>query len=155
MPGGDFDPNEARRHFKLAEIVGSGGDEDLFLIALDKERRHFLRERLGYLWPAQIRLQHAERHQMGAWLFITGEGWEPGATVRFFADGISWRNGAPLDLGVFDVVDGPGGPGPVDVVIDARFQQTPGDRWTPVTVRAVGGGETASTGVPAFAFYTA
>jgi hypothetical protein len=148
MTLGTFDPSQAEQHGGgAAQAVEQ--DSVYFAPFAPPDARERLHDALAALWPASIDVQ-AATFATGGEILISGRGWETGATVEFFADGIAHRS-EPLALG-FSVSETTGG------YVQGYFRNTyaaqvPEDQRTPVTLRAVGGGETATAPIPDFVFY--
>jgi hypothetical protein len=111
--------------------------------------KHF-QEHIRMFWPAEITVRH-QNTQMGAYISTTGGFWMPGDTVHLYADGISWHNNGQ-QLAIDSVTAD--AEGNISSTVDQRFEETPRDRWTPVTIRAEDDdGRKATAPGPDSAFY--
>ncbi|HEV2887837.1 MAG TPA: hypothetical protein VGX49_13055 [Jatrophihabitans sp.] len=147
--GHAFDPaNDGEIKQTAAEAV-----DDSLLVRpfspLDDESRQRIQDAVGELWPATIRVLGVVKDQTGGSVAIGGDGWSSGSTVTFYADGIAGST-APLVLGQDNSVSPSGR---VEGFFDYRASSVPADQQTPVTLRAEGGGESATCSLPDFVFY--
>ena len=150
--GSSFNPqNEGEINVTAAEAVEMSNDDSLLLrpfSPLDNEARQRIQDSIGELWPATIQAV-PEPNQTGGSVIVRGDGWQAGSTVTFYLDGIARRN-APLAIGRGDSVSATG---KVEGYFEYRAAQVPVDEQTEVTLRAEGGGESASCPVPSNVFY--
>ena len=144
--GYPFKPGDLYAKAGVEEVVKEG---EAFMLPLDRVRDSFF-DVFGHVTPPTITVT-CERHQLGAWIHVTGGGWTPGATVRFTAIGVSYKAG-PYSIGGFDNADPTGR---IDIWLDTRVQHVPQEQWTPVTLHAKedGSNKEATASLPYYTFY--
>mgnify|MGYP001011272123 FL=1 len=93
-----------------------------------------------------------DANQEGGTITVRGAGWAPRCDVQFFFDGILHRT-EPLAAG-FETAD-QAGSFVKSISVEGELRHVwPGETATKVTLRGVGGGETATCEAPDFLFYT-